>query len=399
MDKKLCGKLADELKALKELRGQIGRAYGKALDTKDFGVCGELRQKIKQVLDGPESEISMLRENQLPPELKKLKLKEQYESQVQVAWKSGLFGKEVLAWATARQLHRKQMQMRVEGANSQLPVIERGGRRFPMPTWKEVQRTLRKNKEIIKEKSKQGFTKMLIVPFGYNLKTMLEWFQFKVWNLDQAGRDKDGIGEGIFGAGGEEVDFDITKSASRVSIWEGWDEEQLVYYPQKYDQKDHGGLTKEDAIKINGAWQICFAEDMPVIPLEGKEVGGRKQIDRKGSWIKGQTGTPSIKQFKEAMDNKRKMVNPEKYKNESGMTPEKYLWLQLTSLLANEKPVLMDYENNEYRGTYLIECFHVSSLSVPLADWNQSTRWINLARNFPDARVDDFGVRSSVNIK
>ncbi len=380
-DKLDCKKLYAELNQLKELKEVFARVYAEELIKRDFSECRVLFYQMRDILKGPDSEIGKLREMKdanVAPELKHLKLKEQYESQVDVAWKSGLFGRKELAKGTTN------------------PVIERGGKKYPMPKWQEVQKTLRKpeNLEIIKEKSAQGFTKMLIVPFGYDLKTMAGKFKDKVRELDQT--------TGIFGAGGEKVEFNRSEADYPVWVWEGFDESQLVYYPKQYDEKNHGGLKKEDAININGAWQICFVEDMEVIPLESDEtkgvIGGRKRIDRKGSCIKGQTEILQIQQLHAAMQDKEKMENPTKYKHEKGQTSEQYLWMQLTSLLGKEKPVLMDYENGEWRGTYLTESYNIVSHYVPVAYWARSDRLISLGRYDPVDQVDAFGFRPSVNI-
>ena len=356
---------------------------------RDFSECRLLFNEMRDIVKGPDSEIGRLREMKLfvAPELKHLKLKEQYDSQVEVAWKSGLFGE-------------------VSDAHG-LPVIERGDKKYPMPNWREVQKALRKpeNLEIIKEKSAQGFTKMLIVPFGYDLKTMAEKFNDKVMELDRAGLNPDGSSnpdKGIFGAGGEKVEFNREDADYPVYVWEGWDENQMVYYPKQYDKDNHGGLSKKDAIKINGAWQICFVEDMAVIPLEADEkkdvIGGRKRIDRKGSCIKSQTGTPQIQQFHAAMQDKEKMANPAKYRHEKGQTNEQCLWMQLTSLLEKEIPVLMDYENGEFRGTYLTESYNIASHGVPVVYWSQNFRQFGLYGDNPGYQVGDYGVRPSVNI-
>jgi len=389
-DKLDCKKLWEELNQLKELRGEFARVYAEELIKRDFSECRQFFYQMRDILKGPDSEIGKLREMKDAPELKHLKLKEQYESQVEVAWKSGLFGD------------------RVEAVKSDVPVIERGGKKYSMPNWQEVQKTLRKleNLEIIKEKSAQGFTKMLIVPFGYDLKTMAGKFKDKVRELDRAGLNPDGSSnpnKGIFGSGGEKVEFNRSEADYPVAIWEVFDENQLVYYPKQYDKDNHGGLSKEDAIKINGAWQICFVEDMPVIPLEADEkkdvIGGRKRIDRKGSCIKGQTEIPELQQFHAAMQDKEKMENLTKYNHEKGQTPEQYLWMQLTSLLENEKPVLMDYENGVWTGTYLTENYNIVLRSVLFAGWAQHIRRIYLDWYDPDDQDDDCGVRPSVNIK
>ena len=382
MNSEKCRQLGGELAKLKGLRDDFAREFEVGKASGDFSGQNlmDLKDVINALLKG-DTELAKLRENMLPPQLK---LKEQYESQVAVAWKSGLF----------------------DGALN----IERGGQKYPMPTWKEVQKILRKpeNREIIKEKSAQGFTQMLIVPFGYDLKTMAQKFKAKVRELDQSGLNADGSSnpnKGIFGAGGEKVDFKRDDDNYPVNIWDGWNEEQIVYYPKQFDQQNHGGKIKEDAIKINGMWQICFVEDlekMAVIPLQADDqkdvIGGRRRMDRKGSFIKGQTGAPSIREFKTAMEDPAKMINPKSYKYEKGFTPEKYLWMQLTSLLSKERTILMDYENSEWRGAHLTQCYSVASDFVPFAGWSRMGRRVDLGGYGPDDQDAYYGARSSVDI-
>ncbi len=402
-----CKKLYDELYQLKEKRAEFGRVYEDGLKKRDFGQCRPLYREIRNLLDGADTEIGRFRAMNGAPELNHLNLKEQYESQVDVAWKSGLF-------EAGENIDENQngLSKAKKGSESvhvhRMPAIERGGKKYPMPSWKEVHKTLRKpeNQEIIKEKSAQGFTKMLIVPFGYDLKTMARRFKEKVKELDQTGLNPDGSSnpnKGIFGAGGEKVEFNRAETHYPVLIWEGWDESQMVYYPKQYDQKNHGGMNKEESIKINGAWQICFVEDMPVIPEASQEIGGRKQIDRKGSCIRGQTGIPEIQKFHAAMQDKEMMEETKNYRHERGQTCEQYLWMQLTFLLDEEKTVLMDYENGEWRGAFLTESYNDSLHGVPTANWHldhhPDKRGIDLFGLDPTSDSDNYGIRPSVNIK
>lgn len=390
-----CRQLGDELAELKGLRDDFVREFelGKASGDLSGQELMDLKDVINALLKG-DTEAARFREAVLPPQLK---LKEQYESQVRVAWNSGLF--------------EESLPGQVEAGKTSLPFIERKGQKYPMPTWKEVQKILHKpeNREIIKEKSAQGFTQMLIVPFGYDLKTMCGKFKEKVRELDQTGLNADGSSnpdKGIFGVGGEKVEFKRDDDKYPVYIWDSWTEEQMVYYPKQYDQQNHGGKTKEDAIKINGAWQICFVEDlekMVVIPFQSDDqkdvIGGRKRMDRKGSFIKGQTETPRIMDFKAALDDEQKLVNPKSYQHEKGFTPEKYLWMQLTSLLSKEKPILMDYESSEWRGAHLTQSYSVASDFVPFVGWSRMGRRVDLGGYGTDDRDDNYGVRSSVDIK
>ena len=436
-----CRQLGSELAEVKELRGDFARELEVGVRSGDLNgeELSNLRDVINALLKG-DTELAKLRENMVSPGLEHLKLREQYDAQVKVAWKSGLFG---LSPENRKRLLTEDKDGRLSGLSEpllniiagsrnslknlnipgldfkfevdELPVIERTGQKYPMPGWKEVQKILRKpeNREIIKEKSAQGFTQMLLVPFGCDLQIMAQKFKTRVKELDEEGLNPDGSSnpqKGIFGAGGEKVEFERDDDDNdSVNIWESWDESQMVYYPKKYDKKDHGGITKEDAIQINGAWQICFVEDlekMAVIP-EGADdqkdvIGGRRRMDRKGSFIKAEfkdnPNEPRISEYKSAMDDKEKLTNPNAYEHEIGFTPEKYLWMQLTSLLAKEKPVLMDYENNEWRGTYLTSCYNDVFDHVPIAFWNEPRRWIILGGKVPGSLVFDCGARSSVDI-
>ena len=151
-------------------------------------------------------------------------------------------------------------------------------------------------------------------------------------------------------------------------------------------------------------------EKMALIPLNGEilveSAGqnlGRKQIDRKGSFIKKEfkdrQNEPRIYEYKAAMDVKQKLVNPKAYQHEKGFIPEKYLWMQLTFLLAKEKPVLMDYENNNWRGTYLMECYNFVSGLVTFAHWYDFPSQLRFGGKNPSHRDDHYGVRSLVDIK
>lgn len=185
-----CRNLGGELAELKELRDDFARAF--ELGVRDGDLNGEklrnLRDVVNALLKG-DTGLAKLREEKLPRSLEHLNLREQYESQVKVAWKSGLFGDGLnKAENGGAQLHvqpeggrvnlsgqaEKSLYAQTGVMGKTLPVIERNGKKYPMPSWKEVQKILRKPKncEIIKEKAAQGFTQMLIVPFGFGTNGM-----------------------------------------------------------------------------------------------------------------------------------------------------------------------------------------------------------------------------------
>lgn len=181
----------------------------------------------------------------------------------------------------------------------------------------------------------------------------------------------------------------------------------MVYFPKEYDeQQKHGGLSKEKVISLNGAWQICFVEDLekcaeiPLVADDVKDVvGGRKRMDRTGSFlIEKNFMTPQIVELKKALDDKQKLKNPSAYRYETGLIPEKHLWMQLTSLLAKEKPVLMNYDFDELRGVYLTGCFNINPPLIPVADYSRINGYITLGGRGSRGRDDKVGVRTSVDM-
>lgn len=125
-------------------------------------------------------------------------------------------------------------------------------------------------------------------------------------------------------------------------------------------------------------------------------------MDRKGSFIKTEfkndPEAPRICEYKAVMDDKQKLISQKAYQHEKGFTPEKYLWMQLTSLLTKEKPVLMDYEDPSWRGVYLTGCYNVASGNVPFISLAGFSRQVILGGSSPVYEDGNYGMRSSVDI-
>ncbi|HRY91450.1 MAG TPA: hypothetical protein P5229_03885, partial [Candidatus Gracilibacteria bacterium] len=126
-----CRQLGSELAELKGLRDDFAREFEVRKASGDLSGqrVVDLKNRINALLKG-DTELAKLRENMVSPGLEHLKLREQYDGQVAVAWKSGLFG--------------ESLDGQVEAEKSRLPVIERTGQKYTMPSWKEVQKILRK---------------------------------------------------------------------------------------------------------------------------------------------------------------------------------------------------------------------------------------------------------------
>src|SRR3989339_1855097 len=111
------------------------------------------------------------------------------------------------------------------------------GNTYPIPTLEQIAMRLFERRETLETKHDQGFTKLLLVPFGMSLDALrktLKQFLLKykkdnpTFNLD---------------------------TNQPLWTWEGYqgadmgDSPDLVYEPRSFDEKDHQGKTKAQILK------------------------------------------------------------------------------------------------------------------------------------------------------
>ncbi len=324
-------------------------------------------------------------------------LREQYDGQLNLALGSGMFERE----------SGVQNFGNLHDCIYEFPFFDRFGRHFRMPGWDEVKNALLNNRELVKEKSSQGFTKLLIVPFGYNLKTLAGHFTgiFRAINKKS----------GIFDPWGNRIFFNDEQPHLNQHIY---DDNNLVYQPSIYNEKTHGGMSKADAVIEDGAWQICLVEDLPLIPKEIKLppnldhspdiVGGRPRMDINGDFLKCYKPQPdpekkSIKQLNNFLNREGEDLDSP-YFAERGITAEVYFWLILSGLLETGKAVLWDIDNTPKSlattKIFFTENYHPSTKGIPgldsfAADGNRIYRFCS----YKQVSSVDIGTRTRVLLK
>lgn len=332
-----CKKLYDELARLKELKAEFDCAYEEGVEKGDFSECAPLHKEMRELMRG-DSEIRKLRED-LPSALEKLQLEKQYYDQLDILYESGLFDKSL-------------------DKSNAYPVIERFGEKHVMPSWETIKRMLCKNKKMLLEKCEQGFTKMLIVPFGYDLNKLGKKFKEKVEEFDKAATEDSG---GLKDANGDRVVFDRFADDYPVDVGFPWHDESMRYYPKEYSEDS--GLSKEEAIRKFGAWQICFMEDLKAVPALGTVIGGRQQIDINNSHLRFDVEVdPQI--FRDILSGEEEELrNPEMHKHEKGFTAEQDLWMRMTYLLSDH--TLADYARYDIYSLFIPESYNAELELIP----------------------------------
>jgi hypothetical protein len=267
--------------------------------------------------------------------------------------------------------------------SGQMGIIDINGKEQPIPTLEEINQRIEAKQEILEKKQEQGFTKLLIVPFGMKLDDLREIYKKQILKHHKEGK--------LLATKEKEADRDEPLGLDESqSLWT-WEEYEkadinnnLVYYPEQLDKDNHKGKTKKELLNesVDNAWNIILIEDMPNIPAEGK---GKTKAERK-QFEANQTPREYLKTIQ----------SDPQYQHEQGMTPEDQLIYSIIHLEQTNQ-VIDDYQGKG-KISYQIGAFFPSSVDAPSASWLRGSRQAALGRVIADDRGDNIGFRPAVKV-
>ena len=327
-----------------------------------------------------EIELAKVSEKLVSPLERALNLKEQYESQVKILEDTGILQ---------------------ELKNGSLGIIDIEGNESPIPTYEEVKKRVKENKEILETKVAQGFTELQLTPFGMSLdalhkkvgENILKHYVGMQDPNDPTKRIPNPNKTTLFATKKDQNDPNEAlvplplDETTPLWIWEdGYKNADkngtLVYEPKLFDKTNHQGKTKQEIISTTGSWQISFLENLPNLPVEGKGEmkKGRKQLEAK----------------KTPIDYLKTLQTDPQYANEHGITPEDWTIYFLTHLEKTNQ-VIDDWQGNGKISWNLGGYFPESSV-VPNAYWGRGDRQANAGCGDGGFADSDFGARARVRI-
>jgi len=264
--------------------------------------AGKLLEAINYYTDYKNELLKIKEVKERKKEIEKnFELKEQYKEQIEILKKNGLIEKL---------------------PSGEIGFIDITGTPRPIPTYEEILERVKAKKELLDRKREQGFTQLLLVPFGMRIADIKNRIKKLILEKYEHGK--------LNGTNGDSLELNTTLPIRIEKDFKSADlTGDLVYYPEKFDPHDHGGKTKQDILAEEGGWDILFLEDMPDLPFKGREKGGRTQI------------SPGMKPYVYLYD----LQNEEQYKGEYGMTPEAELTYFMYYLQKNNK-VIDDYQGS-----------------------------------------------------
>jgi hypothetical protein len=346
-----CHEAQSALAEIKSLRTDFEQTFQDALKTNDFARAKEIRSAMQ-------GKITSLREAVFPLE-RELGIKSQYESQ------RGIFEE---AFVLER---LSSGEMGIHGID---------GKEYPVPSYREIAQRMREKREVFVQKKEQGFTKLLVVPFGMSLENLTQEYanllvkhynEGKLFAEKQNAADPDVL-----------LELSVGEPVWRWSDYANADVDgKLVYELKEYSQ-NHGGLTKTEILAnrkpgMVPAWHVLMVEASPNIPREnaGKDVGTRKQLEA------NQTPNDYLGGIGKGI-----------YDHESGMTPEDWLAFAITNLQEQNQAIDDDV------AAYNTGAYFPASDRVPYAFWNRGVQQARLDGNDPTNRYGSIGARSAVRV-
>ena len=356
-----CQDLQSKIQQLKNLKQQFEQIYstlppGSNREPAKREVLEEANKKRDEI-DILIEQIKQLTLYEARQFAEKLRLKEQYESQVKC-----LTGTGILEFLSKSQ---------------RMGIKDILGQEQPIPAYEDILNKLDnpETRKLLETKSEQGFTKMIFVPFGAKISQLIASYKEVLLKHHQAGTLK--------ATNGDTLELDENEPVWTWDKYQQADENgKLVYYPKQFDKTKHQGLTKKQLVNQGEAWQIILVEDLPDLPAEnqGKTLNQRKQLEA--------NQTPK--------DYLKTIQTNTTYQSEQGLTPESWLAYALTQL--EEANQVIDDWDGQGKASFLINSYFPESDGVPDASWNRDYRQANLDRDGPDSRSGDFGCRVGVRI-
>lgn len=253
------------------------------------------------------------------------------------------------------------------------------GQEYAFPEFREITRRMRENREILKIKTEQEFSQLLVVPFGLKLDDLIERYRQVILKHHKEGKllaTKENLSDPD-----ERLELD---TSDPVWVWEEYQDADtsggLVYFPKEFSSH-HQGRTKQEILKEQGGFNILFIEDLPNIPRKnkGKKVSNRKQLEA--------NQTP--KRYLE-------LLTDPQYRNESGMTPEEQI-IYAIQYLEETNQVIDDYQGKG-SASYQLGAYFPASGFVPCAYWRRDRRQAGLGGNEPGGSNPVTGARAAVRV-
>jgi len=278
-------------------------------------------------------------------------------------------------------------------SDGQRGITDIHGKEHTYPSYREIITRMRAQKDIFIPKIDQGFTTLLITPFGMKLDDLIEIYRHGIITHYQEGKlfytrqnpadEHEPLIPVLLHA-----DYATNPDNAPLHVWDGYHnadiDGKLLYDVKAFspDPTKHQGKTKAQILTdTRRGFHISLIENLPNIPRSGNGhlIHGRPQLEA------GKTPRDYLS-----------LLGTPPYDHEIGMTPEDHLIYALYHLATTNQ--VIDDVNGHGSISYNIGAYFPFSGAVPGACWHRVGRRAYVYRRHPDSPVEFCGVRSVVRV-
>jgi hypothetical protein len=271
-----------------------------------------------------------------------------------------------------------------------LGVIGIDGEEYPVPTQEQLQEVFAHNEEVVDRKTRQGFTQLQLTPIAMPISQLIDRVESAVIKHATAGT--------IVQTKRNPTDADVpvrVNTGKPLWIWDmvrqAVDTPDLVYFPRAYNDRNHQGLTKEEAIQETRlcavpGWSVGLIEPVPIMPQQGqgRTVGERRQLE----------GCYTPHEY-------LRTLSTATYEGETGWTPEDFLTHFAAQLETTDQVSHDRYDGNALwlLGTYVPSTGRKGLANlVPVGYWDRVHGRTYLSAHRSANRLKGWVARSTVRL-
>ncbi|HBK33529.1 TPA: hypothetical protein DDZ06_00735 [Candidatus Uhrbacteria bacterium] len=300
---------------------------------------------------------------------------------------------------------RKQYDFQVE-LLEEVGILKEGaitgidGHKYPVPTLEQIAMCLFERRGELSTKHDQGFTKLLLVPFGMSLDSLQETLKQFLLKYKK-----------------DHPSFPLD-TGNPLYTWSGYqgadigNSPKLVYYPQFFTKEGHGGKTKMEILREQEdnqdsfpGWTVHLLQPSNSDSQDTEAPMGFASIPRQGKGTSqgDLVARPSLEANKTSIEylsilQKAQDDEDSPYHGETSMTPEDWITAFMIHLSETGKPLddAWNPTNKESVSCLTGAFFRSSVVVVPYAFWGRAGRRVDFSGCDPRDRDEGIGVRSSV---
>jgi len=286
------------------------------------------------------------------------------------------------------------------------------GNRYPIPTLEHIARRLLEREYELSVKRDQGFTKLLLVPFGMSLDTLARIFRtfLKCYKKDhpEFGRRLPTVRDGTDSQRWNPFDIGLD-----FETCDNFISPKILYYPQSFDSI---GDSKMEILQRQATHLDASFPGWTVHLFQPGDPGNPKSPGFAPIYQKGKGGDQERKLFRPPVEGgqssrqylrllQEALHDPSfPYREETGMTPEDWIIAFMTQLWETGEPLDL-WPTTESTSSCLIGSFFPHSAhragnftGVPYALWDTGTQESHMGLTNASHEIEDFGARFSVLI-